>query len=56
MTPYAIELELQFGFPQFQDLQWHVIENLLANKRVLIIEETGFGKSLRFQFPSTQLP
>ncbi len=32
-----------------------VIENLMAGKRVLFIEKTGFGKSLCFQFPATQL-
>ena len=51
------ELQLQklFGFRQFHDLQWQVIENLLAGRRVLFIEKTGFGKSLCFQFPATQL-
>lgn len=44
-----------FGFRQFHDLQWQVIENLLAGRRVLFIEKTGFGKSLCYQFPSTQL-
>lgn len=51
------EMQLQrlFGFRQFHDLQWQVIENLLAGRRVLFIEKTGFGKSLCFQFPATQL-
>jgi ATP-dependent DNA helicase RecQ len=44
-----------FGFAQFYDLQWQVIENVLAGKRILFIEKTGFGKSLCYQFPATQL-
>lgn len=57
MTRHQAEIQLQklFGFRQFHDLQWQVIENLLAGKRVLFIEKTGFGKSLCFQFPATQL-
>ncbi|MBW6492413.1 MAG: RecQ family ATP-dependent DNA helicase [Lentimicrobium sp.] len=57
MTRNEAEIQLQklFGFKQFFDLQWQVIENLLAGKRVLFIEKTGFGKSLCFQFPATQL-
>jgi ATP-dependent DNA helicase RecQ len=57
MTRTQAEIQLQklFGFPRFHDLQWQVIENLLAGKRVLFIEKTGFGKSLCFQFPATQL-
>ena len=50
-----IQLQKLFGFKQFHDLQWQVIENLLAGRRVLFIEKTGFGKSLCFQFPATQL-
>lgn len=57
MTRQQAEIQLQrlFGFRQFHDLQWQVIENLLAGRRVLFIEKTGFGKSLCFQFPATQL-
>lgn len=57
MTRQHAEIQLQklFGFKQFFDLQWKVIENLLAGRRVLFIEKTGFGKSLCFQFPATQL-
>lgn len=50
-----IQLKKLFGFDQFHDLQWQVIENLLAGRRVLFIEKTGYGKSLCFQFPATQL-
>ena len=50
-----IQLGRLFGFKQFYDLQWQVIEHLLGGRRVLFIEKTGFGKSLCFQFPATQL-
>ena len=50
-----IQLQKLFGFKQFHDLQWQVIENLLVGRRVLFIEKTGFGKSLCYQFPATQL-
>ena len=50
-----IQLQKLFGFKQFHDLQWQVIENLLGGRRVLFIEKTGFGKSLCFQYPATQL-
>jgi ATP-dependent DNA helicase RecQ len=57
MTRQDAEIQLQklFGFEQFHDLQWQVIENLINGKRVLFIEKTGYGKSLCFQFPATQL-
>lgn len=57
MNRRQAELQLQklFGLEHFYDLQWQVIENLLAGKRVLFIEKTGFGKSLCFQFPATQM-
>ena len=47
-------LKETFGFEHFHDHQWQTIEQLLAGKRVLLIEKTGFGKSLCFQFPATQ--
>lgn len=50
-----IQLQKLFGFKQFHDLQWQVIEKLLEGKRVLFVEKTGFGKSLCYQFPATQL-
>jgi ATP-dependent DNA helicase RecQ len=57
MTRDEAEIKLQdlFGFPHFHDLQWQVIEKLLSGNRVLFIEKTGFGKSLCYQFPATQL-
>ncbi len=47
-------LKSTFGFEKFYDNQWTVIERILAGERVLLIEKTGFGKSLCFQFPATQ--
>lgn len=45
-------LDKNFKIKTFYDMQWAVIEKLLLNKRVLLIEKTGFGKSLCFQFTS----
>jgi len=50
-----IELKKRFGFNQFYDKQWQVIDKLLKGERVLFIEKTGFGKSLCYQFPATQM-
>lgn len=44
-----------FGFDHFHDTQWRVIDQVLKGKRVLLIEKTGFGKSLCYQFPATQM-
>ncbi|MCS7052969.1 MAG: RecQ family ATP-dependent DNA helicase [Ignavibacterium sp.] len=41
-----------FGFKKFFDKQWETIEHLLRGERILLIEKTGFGKSLCFQFPA----
>ncbi|MFC2100969.1 RecQ family ATP-dependent DNA helicase [Bacteroidota bacterium] len=41
-----------FGFESFYDTQWECIAKLLKGERVLLIEKTGFGKSLCFQFPA----
>lgn len=49
-----IELKNKFGFDKFYDEQWKTINFLLKGKRVLLIEKTGFGKSLCYQFPATQ--
>ena len=54
-TEAEIKLSELFGFERFHDLQWQVIEQLMAGQRVLFIEKTGYGKSLCFQFPATQL-
>ncbi len=47
-------LKNTFGFDRFYDVQWEAIDLLFKGKRVLLIEKTGFGKSLCFQFPATQ--
>ncbi|MDB2471911.1 RecQ family ATP-dependent DNA helicase [Flavobacteriaceae bacterium] len=49
-----IKLKKIFGFERFYDEQWETIDLLFQGKRVLLIEKTGFGKSLCFQFPATQ--
>jgi len=49
-----IKLKHIFGFDRFYDEQWETIDLLFQGKRVLLIEKTGFGKSLCFQFPATQ--
>lgn len=56
MTRQQAEQRLKsiFGFDQFHDNQWTVVENVFQGKRVLLIEKTGFGKSLCYQFPATQ--
>lgn len=49
-----MELKNKFGFDKFFDEQWETIDLLFKGKRVLLIEKTGFGKSLCYQFPATQ--
>jgi len=48
-----IRLKHTFKLDKFYDEQWETIERLLKGERVLLIEKTGFGKSLCFQFPAT---
>jgi ATP-dependent DNA helicase RecQ len=45
-------LRCTFKLDHFYDQQWTTIERLLKGERVLLIEKTGFGKSLCFQFPA----
>lgn len=47
------KLKQTFGLPQFYDHQWDTIDRILKGERVLLIEKTGFGKSLCFQYPAT---
>ena len=47
-------LKNTFGFEHFYEEQWETIDLLFKGKRILLIEKTGFGKSLCFQFPATQ--
>lgn len=48
-------LQRIFGFPSFYKLLRRVIDQILLGKRVLLIEITGFGKSLCYPFPASQL-
>jgi ATP-dependent DNA helicase RecQ len=54
MTRPEAEIILQktFKLSKFYDKQWETIESILKGERVLLIEKTGFGKSLCFQFPA----
>ena len=45
-------LQESFHIEKFYDRQWETIEKLLKEEKVLLIEKTGFGKSLCFQFPA----
>ena len=55
MTRQEAESILQrtFKLPKFYDEQWLTIDKILKGEKVLLIEKTGFGKSLCFQFPAT---
>lgn len=55
MTRQEAETILQrtFKLPKFYDEQWQTIDKILKGEKVLLIEKTGFGKSLCFQFPAT---
>ncbi len=45
-----ILLKKRFNLDHFYDQQWETINKVLQGDRVLLIEKTGFGKSLCFQF------
>ena len=49
-----IKLKRVFGLDHFYDEQWEAIRRLLNGERILMIQRTGFGKSLCYQFPATQ--
>ena len=49
-----IKLKRVFGLDHFYDEQWEAIRCLLDGERILMIQRTGFGKSLCYQFPATQ--
>jgi ATP-dependent DNA helicase RecQ len=55
MTRQDAEKNLQkiFKLQKFYDKQWETIDRIFKGERVLLIEKTGFGKSLCFQFPAT---
>jgi len=44
-----------FHLERFYEDQWQTIHRLLRGERLLLIQRTGFGKSLCFQYPATQL-
>lgn len=46
------KLKQVFGLEHFYDEQWNTIEKLLKGERMLLIERTGYGKSLCYQFPA----
>ena len=49
-----IKLKRVFGLDHFYDEQWEAIRRILDGERILMIQRTGFGKSLCYQFPATQ--
>lgn len=57
MTRAEAEVILQskFGLRHFYDEQWEAISRLLKGERILMIQRTGFGKSLVFQFTAMHL-
>jgi len=56
MNRFQAEQKLQqtFNIGHFYDDQWATIQRILNGERILLIEKTGFGKSLCYQFPATQ--
>ena len=53
---HEIELKRIFGLEHFYDEQWDAVSRILNGERILMIERTGFGKSLCYQYPATQFP
>ena len=47
------KLKKIFNIEHFYDEQWKAIERILRGERILMIERTGFGKSLCYQVPAT---
>ncbi len=45
-----------FGIQHFYDEQWKAVDQILNGNRILMIQRTGFGKSLCYQFPATIFP
>lgn len=48
-----ILLKQIFGIDCFYDEQWEAIQRILNGERILMIQRTGFGKSLCYQYPAT---
>ena len=44
-----------FGYQQFRDYQWEIIDHVLSEKHAMVIMPTGMGKSLCFQIPALVL-
>jgi ATP-dependent DNA helicase RecQ len=53
-TVAETKLQQIFKINQFYENQWECIKRVLNGERILLIEKTGFGKSLCYQFPATQ--
>jgi ATP-dependent DNA helicase RecQ len=50
------KLKMTFGIDHFYEEQWEAISRLRNGERILMIQRTGFGKSLCYQFPATIFP
>lgn len=53
-TEHEKNLKRIFGIDHFFDEQWDAIRRILSGERILMIQRTGFGKSLCYQYPATQ--
>lgn len=53
-TEHEKNLKRIFGIDRFFDEQWDAIRRILSGERILMIQRTGFGKSLCYQYPATQ--
>ncbi len=51
---YEKRLKSIFGIDHFYNEQWEAVQRILNGERILMIQRTGFGKSLCYQFPATQ--
>lgn len=51
---YEKRLKSIFGIDHFYNEQWEAFQRILNGERILMIQRTGFGKSLCYQFPATQ--
>jgi superfamily II DNA helicase RecQ len=49
-------LERFFGFPEFRDGQWEIVEQLLKGTSTLGVLPTGAGKTVCFQLPALLQP
>ena len=53
-TEHEKNLKSIFGIDHFYDEQWDAIDRILSGERILMIQRTGYGKSLCYQYPATQ--